>query len=56
MEISDDIERYLNKEFKQHSLRNPIVEQVITETLRIVKDIWQYYGNIDEIISSWEEK
>lgn len=32
------------KEFKQHSLRNPIVEQVITETLRVVKDIWQHYG------------
>lgn len=31
--------------FKQHSLRNPIVEQVITETLRTVKDIWQKYGD-----------
>ncbi len=38
-----DIENYL-QEFKQHSLRNPIVEQVITETLRVVKDIWIYYG------------
>jgi len=38
-----DLENYL-KEFKQHSLRNPIVEQVITETLRVVKDIWNYYG------------
>ncbi|WP_291073925.1 type II CRISPR RNA-guided endonuclease Cas9 [Empedobacter sp. UBA5987] len=38
-----DLENYL-KEFKQHSLRNPIVEQVITETLRVVKDIWQEYG------------
>lgn len=48
-----DIEEYL-KNFKQHSLRNPIVEQVITETLRVVKDIWKQYGNgvenfIDEI-------
>ena len=40
----DDLEEYL-KEFKQHSLRNPIVEQVITETLRVVKDIWLKYGN-----------
>jgi len=32
------------KEFKQHSLRNPIVEQVIVETLRVVKDIWVEYG------------
>ena len=39
-----DIDTYLEN-FKQHSLRNPIVEQVITETLRTVRDIWQYYGN-----------
>lgn len=40
----NDLEKYLNN-FKQHSLRNPIVEQVVTETLRVVKDIWQQYGN-----------
>jgi CRISPR-associated endonuclease Csn1 len=39
-----DLEKYL-EEFKQHSLRNPIVEQVVTETLRVVKDIWVKYGN-----------
>lgn len=39
-----DIEYFLKHDFKQHSLRNPIVEQVITETLRVVKDIWQHYG------------
>lgn len=39
-----DIEHFLKHNFKQHSLRNPIVEQVITETLRVVKDIWQNYG------------
>jgi CRISPR-associated endonuclease Csn1 len=38
-----DIDNYLQK-FKQHSLRNPIVEQVVTETLRTVRDIWSYYG------------
>ena len=43
-----DLQTYLDS-FKQHSLRNPIVEQVITEALRTVKDIWQYYGAIDEI-------
>ena len=42
-----DIDNYL-KLFKQHSLRNPIVEQVITETLRVVSDIWENYGNGDE--------
>ena len=40
-----DIRKYLSREFKQHSLRNPIVEQVVTETLRTVSDIWEYYGN-----------
>ncbi len=36
----NSIDQYLNN-FKQHSLRNPIVEQVVTETLRTVRDIWQ---------------
>ncbi|QPH40649.1 type II CRISPR RNA-guided endonuclease Cas9 [Pedobacter endophyticus] len=40
----NDLEKFL-EEFKQHSLRNPIVEQVVTETLRVVKDIWKKYGN-----------
>lgn len=40
----DDIKR-----LKQHSLRNPIVEQVINETLMVVKDIWKEYGKPDEI-------
>lgn len=44
----DDIDKYLQN-FKQHSLRNPIVEQVITETLRTVRDIWKAYGDFDEI-------
>jgi len=42
---SADIANYLKHEFKQHSLRNPIVEQIMTETLRVVKDIWDEYGN-----------
>lgn len=46
--IPEDIDSYL-KSFKQHSLRNPIVEQVITETLRTVRDIWKQAGRIDEI-------
>ena len=44
----EDIDAYL-KSFKQHSLRNPIVEQVVTETLRTVRDIWEQVGQIDEI-------
>lgn len=45
---SKDIEDFLKFEFKQHSLRNPIVEQILTETLRVVKDIWDEYGNGNE--------
>lgn len=44
----EDIEKYL-EDFKQHSLRNPIVEQVVTETLRVVRDIWKKYGKFQEI-------
>ncbi|MDR0865394.1 MAG: hypothetical protein LBO74_10760, partial [Candidatus Symbiothrix sp.] len=40
---AQDLEQYL-EDFRQHSLRNPIVEQVITETLRVVRDIWIKYG------------
>lgn len=47
-ERPEDIDKYLD-DFKQHSLRNPIVEQVVTETLRTVRDIWKQEGHIDEI-------
>lgn len=47
-ERPEDIDAYL-KTFKQHSMRNPIVEQVVTETLRTVRDIWKQVGRIDEI-------
>ena len=35
--------------FKQHSMRNPIVEQCVLETLRTVHDLWKEVGHIDEI-------
>lgn len=38
-----DLDKYLY-DFRQYSLRNLIVEQVITETLRVVKDIWTQFG------------
>ena len=43
-----DIDHYLNETFKQHQLRNPIVEQVVTETLRVVRGIWKNYGNSEK--------
>lgn len=49
----EDISNYL-KNFKQHSLRNPIVEQIILETLRVVKDIWTTYGE-KEIVNGKEQ-
>jgi len=33
---------------EQHSLRNPIVEQVINETLQVVRDIWKKFGKGEE--------
>lgn len=44
----EDIDTFL-RHFRQHSMRNPIVEQVVTETLRTVRDIWKAHGHIDEI-------
>lgn len=34
---------------KQGELRNPLVEQLISESLMVVKDIWRKYGKPDEI-------
>ena len=36
------------KLIEQHSLRNPIVEQVINETLQVVRDIWKKHGKGEE--------
>lgn len=47
-ENPNDINIYLNN-FRQHSLRNPIVESVILETLRVVRDLWTRYGDFSEI-------
>ncbi len=44
----EDIDEYLNK-FRHNSLNNPVVEQVVTEAMRVVRDIWKQYGHPDEI-------
>lgn len=44
-----DIDYYLRFCFKQHSLRNPVVEAILGESLRVVRDIWSVYGKIDEV-------
>ncbi|MEP5235224.1 MAG: type II CRISPR RNA-guided endonuclease Cas9, partial [Cyclobacteriaceae bacterium] len=51
-EISDKelLDNYQEvKALKRHSLRNPLVEQMINETLMVVKDIWKMYGRPEEI-------
>lgn len=48
-EKPEDIDTYLHTQLGHHSLRNPIVEMVISETLRVVRDIWRAYGQIDEV-------
>lgn len=37
------------KALKRHSLRNPLVEQMINETLMVIKDIWRAHGKPDVI-------
>lgn len=37
------------KRLKQGELRNPLVEQLINESLMVVKNIWKEYGKPDEI-------
>lgn len=45
----EDIDLYLRSEFRQNSLRNPVVEAVIRETLAVVRDLWHQYGKMSEI-------
>jgi CRISPR-associated endonuclease Csn1 len=47
-ETPQDMTKFIN-DFRQYSLRNPIVEQIVLETLRTVKDIWEKKGHLDEI-------
>ena len=47
-ETPADIDRFLLN-FRPNELRNPIVELVVRETLRVVRDIWTRYGGFDEI-------
>jgi len=39
----------VKKLIPQNSLRNPFVEQIVRETLQVVKEIWEQYGQPDEI-------
>lgn len=45
----EQIDDFIRKQFHSGALRNPIVEKVVGETLRVVRDLWKTYGPIDEI-------
>ncbi|MCF8236254.1 MAG: hypothetical protein K9H15_11955 [Bacteroidales bacterium] len=45
----EEFSKFILKEIPNNSLRNPIVEQVVKETMFLVRDIWKKYGAIDEI-------
>lgn len=45
----EDIDNYLKFSFRNHALRNPVVEKILGETLRVVRDVWATYGKIDEV-------
>lgn len=47
-ETPDELDNFI-RSFRNGSMRNPVVEKVILETLRVVRDIWRKYGKIDEI-------
>ncbi|MGJ7029568.1 type II CRISPR RNA-guided endonuclease Cas9 [Niabella hirudinis] len=35
----------INTELKHHSLNNPVAEKVLKETMKVVADIWEFYGD-----------
>lgn len=45
----EEFSKYIQKEIPNNSLRNPVVEQVVKETMFLVRDIWSKYGQINEI-------
>lgn len=44
----EDVQHFLTKDFKQHSLNNPVVENILVETMNMVCEIWKEYGNPKE--------
>ena len=45
----EEIDKYLCGDFRKNSMRNPVVEKVVAETLKVVRDIWKTYGKPAEI-------
>lgn len=45
----EELASFTRYELRKEGLRNPVVESVLGETLRVVHDIWMEYGRPDEI-------
>jgi len=45
----EEFSQFIQKELPNNGLRNPIVEQVLRESLLLVRDLWQKFGQPDEI-------
>lgn len=46
---TEELAWFTRYELRKEGLRNPVVESVLGETLRVVHDIWKEYGRPDEI-------
>lgn len=49
IKTAEEFGKYIQKGIPNNSLRNPIVEKVVRETLFLVRDVWVQYGAINEI-------
>jgi CRISPR-associated endonuclease Csn1 len=45
----EEFGKYIQREIPTNSLRNPVVEKVVRETMFLVRDVWKQYGTINEI-------
>jgi CRISPR-associated endonuclease Csn1 len=45
----EEFSEYIIKALPHNNLRNPIVEQVVREALLLTRDVWEQFGDIDEI-------
>lgn len=49
IKTAEEFGKYIQKGIPNNSLRNPVVEKVVRETLFLVRDVWVQYGPINEI-------
>lgn len=43
----EDLDNFIRQELKMGSLRNPTVERVVAECLKVVRELWKTYGSPD---------